>query len=249
MVIHNDDLHKTTSQHTLNFKGLDEITALFDCLIFMTHPDDGHRRKLLSAWCQTGKFLRETDLLADEDVVMSKQELALLFEGGTVGVARDISNAQSGGVAAGMVLIALLWMGENEISDPGLLKAYHIAEKIHFRAKDQHNKYISKGNKSVRNNWKEFQNVAHLWAAFVLLGTEADFRDEIDGVKCSLNGTELASLALSLQVHASKLSRPRPGMPLLPSTAVKIEGVSTRSFNLSKFSEQFRKALETYGSH
>jgi len=57
-------------------------------------------------------------------------------------------------------------MHDGGVKRPGMRKAYFVAEHLHKVWPIGDGRYGGCSQKSMRQYWKEYQNVAHLWAGF-----------------------------------------------------------------------------------
>lgn len=123
------------------------------------------------------------------------------------------------GVLAGCTLASIYLMDHFNIDEPSINKAVHISEK--FAAENQYgdSTRINKSRKSIREAFKEYKSVAHLWAALYLNKTYpyADDRELF-----------FEKLTFFLEISAGLLEfgttfkpyRARPKEPILPNESM-----------------------------
>jgi hypothetical protein len=88
--------------------------------------------------------------------------------------------AVKGGVIAGDLLASIYLMDRFGLPEPSMRKARHIAQRFNAEASYGDETKMLRSKRSVQNAWRQFESVAHLWAAYrINLAYEYSAPDEI----------------------------------------------------------------------
>ncbi|KIF81875.1 hypothetical protein [Noviherbaspirillum autotrophicum] len=238
-----DQLQDENLGRRIDVAGLDRYETFLVCMSYMVHPNDAEKRERLKAWLEARIAEKKGSLHQ-----LSPKTISLLIEAGREGVGDDLTDAAQGGGTAGQVLIAVLALQESGVEDAGLDKAFHVISEIHRGGTDYRGTPLRLGRDTIKNNWKKYGAVAHLWAAYVSLlgqakenGTFSDFAEWI-------NGHKLAAVARAIQEMAAQRVLPRNTRPLLRSDTLLIEGVDAAVWRAPELQEHIHRALSSFTS-
>jgi len=134
-------------------------------MAFMLFPDDEKLRDVFRAqWILCHIYENSKD----EEVNVPKSLLGLLLkELHEIRLMGYINISREKGYVAGRVLLCLDMLANED--QASLAKAKYIIEKSLKGAKTTDNKVVARSHQSVRNAWKKYLSVAHLWAAYVCI--------------------------------------------------------------------------------
>jgi len=81
---------------------------------------------------------------------------------------KSIARSTKRGLIAGWFLLALYAMENTGVKEPSKIKAREIVSKHYLSKKWGDDSYMKSSSTSIETIEKEYQNVAHLWAAFAI---------------------------------------------------------------------------------
>lgn len=223
----------------IDITGFSPATAMAVLLPYMAQPADVDKRERLYAYLWA-------KIAVESEIDFPQRMLSRLVEAAQVGVGTQFSDAAPGGCMAGDVLLVLLEMAKNKIPDAGLDKAQHVVSTEYQASVDEKGKEFRAGRDTVNDKWKQYRNVAHLWAAYLLMVREAEVKGIRDDRSKLLDGCKIAALANGLQHLSAQYVLPRNNGQILPDTALRIIGAADVSLTTPELSTAYCEVIKSF---
>jgi hypothetical protein len=200
---------------TVDITAVDSAAVMLDLWPWMAHPDDQAGRERLTAYLWA-------KILAQSGQPIPEFMAQRLAEAAEIGVGRDLDDALPGGCIAGDVLLVLLEFAANQVDGAGQDRGFHVVSECYAKAEDGHGHRFRAGRDTVKKHWARYRNVAHLWAAHLILVREAEQSGDQSEAAVT-DGKLLAGIACALRGRAAEQFLPT-GESVLPPGALRIVG-------------------------
>ena len=215
-------------------------------LAVMYFPEDEHLRRswytvqVVSGWL---KGLKTNDQIQLDRRTLTDLMDAPAFEELKLQTVKAVKK----GVVAGDVLACIYLMDRFQMSEPSINKAVHVIERFAADVRYGDSTPMNKSRKKIREAFKKYKSVAHLWAAS-RLNRAYPYADESELL--------IEKLPLFLEVSAGLLEfgrafipyRARPAEPILPVVGMweLPENTMVRHLSSETFPTELRRLLEDY---
>ena len=148
--------------NVIDLTGKDDLEAWRLLLVHMVYPDDQLKRIMLTSWIDT--LIDHGDLLNKIQELMPAAKISANY-----GVENDLEKAAYEGCNAGNVLLVFLEMRGKGFTKFTLTDAICVVSKAIQKKMDGTQNEIRASYDTVRDHFRKYNDVAHLWGAFLMM--------------------------------------------------------------------------------